>query len=465
MDTATTPDRSFAQIQFGGMQLGDKRLDRRLVESVDQLVRTSEVSLPDKFHDPKGYRGFLRLMADPRVTADRLLQHHAGVVRERLRKRTAPVLIVHDTTELDYSGHHALTGIGPIGNGRGRGFECHNSLAIDPDTREIFGLLSQILHVRPESAAIPKGVAAKRADPHRESRLWQRGVEACGPDPVGAHWVHVCDRGADVFEFLAYMRGNGSHFVVRSTYNRILEVDEEDGGPPLLHDRLRTVPAQACWRVSVPARDKCPAREAKVHVRFATVNLKPPHVQRGEYERKSLRVGAVLVEEIDPPAGAEAIEWVLLTEGALETTADAVRMVDWYKVRWVVEEYHKGQKTGAGIEALQIESVHSLKPAIALLSVVAIVLLNLRILYRDETTREEPAKRWVDPLWIVVLSRWRFQDERELTVGEFTLALARLGGHQNRKSDGAPGWLTLWRGWKKLHIMIEYELSTPRCGQ
>jgi len=32
--------------------------------------------------------------------------------------------------------------------------------------------------------------------------------------------------------------------------------------------------------------------------------------------------------------------------------------------------------------------------------------------------------------------------------------LGRLGGHQNRKSDGPPGWLTLWRGWNDLHLMV-----------
>ena len=59
----------------------------------------------------------------------------------------------------------------------------------------------------------------------------------------------------------------------------------------------------------------------------------------------------------------------------------------------------------------------------------------------------------------------RYGTERELTVREFTLALGRLGGHQNRKGDGLPGWQTLWRGWNQLHAMVSYELSRSTCGK
>ncbi|MBL4883480.1 MAG: IS4 family transposase, partial [Planctomycetaceae bacterium] len=45
---------------------------------------------------------------------------------------------------------------------------------------------------------------------------------------------------------------------------------------------------------------------------------------------------------------------------------------------------------------------------------------------------------------------WRYRKDKDLTIHEFYMALARLGGHQNRKSDHRPGWLILWRGWTKL---------------
>ena len=52
----------------------------------------------------------------------------------------------------------------------------------------------------------------------------------------------------------------------------------------------------------------------------------------------------------------------------------------------------------------------------------------------------------------------RYKKPREeLSVHEFYMAVARLGGHMNRKADGFPGWLTLWRGWERLAAMIGRE--------
>jgi hypothetical protein len=92
---------------------------------------------------------------------------------------------------------------------------------------------------------------------------------------------------------------------------------------------------------------------------------------------------------------------------------------------------------------------------IALLSVVAVSLLQLRDSSRDEQLREQPATAVVSPEEVEVLSGWRYRQRRALTVGEFFLALARLGGHQNRRKDRCPGWLVLWRGWQALQLMVQ----------
>jgi hypothetical protein len=61
----------------------------------------------------------------------------------------------------------------------------------------------------------------------------------------------------------------------------------------------------------------------------------------------------------------------------------------------------------------------------------------------------------VDPIYEETLRNWRYKTPRgEMTIKEYTMALGRLGGHMNRKCDGFPGWLVLWRGWMKLHHMV-----------
>ena len=376
------------------------------------------------------------------------------------------VLLIHDTTDLDFSGHKTLAAdLGQIGNGGGRGFLCHNSLAVDPDTKEVLGLAGQLLHCRPQVG--PKeSVAAKRERADRESRLWLRGIDAIGPSPADRLWIDVADRGADIFEFLQGLRDRRRHFVVRSSYNRALELDDDQAGQPhLLHDYLRGQAGQQTWAVTVGATDRRAARTATVQATACRVRLRPPHVRKGQYRKEVLELWALRVWEAAPPANEEALEWVLLTDQAAAEAAAARRVVGYYECRPLVEEFHKAQKTGAGIERLQLQDAESVGAAIALLSVVAVALVNLRVAARQECSAALPASRYVPRLWVRVLSTWRHREDRDLTVREFTLALGRLGGHLNRKRDGLPGWLTLWRGWERLHTMLEYELSRATCAE
>ena len=108
------------------------------------------------------------------------------------------------------------------------------------------------------------------------------------------------------------------------------------------------------------------------------------------------------------------------------------------------EEYHKAQKTGCQIEDLQFHTAQALQPMIALLSVVAVLLLNLREACRQPDADQRPATELVDPIYEETLRNWRYAKlGREMTIKEYTMALGRLGGHMNRKSDGPPGWIVL----------------------
>ena len=113
-------------------------------------------------------------------------------------------------------------------------------------------------------------------------------------------------------------------------------------------------------------------------------------------------------------------------------------------------------KTGCDIERLQFETEQALQPMIALLSVVTVLLLNLRLACRQPDAETRKASEVIDPAYEEILRAWRYRKPRaEMSIKEFFLALGRLGGHMNRKRDGNPGWLVLWRGWTKLQSMLE----------
>jgi hypothetical protein len=453
-----------AVAEMAQSQLGDQRRTDRLVDAARRISSHPGGTLPHKLADPAAYRATLRLMNHPDVTHQAVLQPHLQATRDRACHTAGTVLFVQDTTELDYSKQRTLDSLGQIGNGGGQGYECHNTLAVDAQTGVLLGLACQQLHQRVRKPA-GEGVAASRARLSRESLLWVQAAQRLGPTPAGCHWVDVCDRGADTFAFLEYEVQHGRHFVIRSTHSRVLEV-ESAGQPHLLHDLLRSLPAQVGWQAEVSANKGQPRRTARLLCAWVAVTLRAPHVRKGKHGRESLPVWALRVWEVAAPAEvSQPLEWLLLSDEPIADGGVARCRVGYYERRPCVEEYHKAQKTGLGIEQLQLQSQAGLQPVIALLSVLAVALVNARSAARDAAQAERCAAEWIDPLSVSVLSVWRYGEDRPLTVREYVLALGRLGGHLNRKGDGLPGWQTLWRGAMKLHAMREYELSRRKSGK
>lgn len=451
----TTLETSFGETHFGGADLGHRLRNRCLVKIADAIHRHPGGTLPKKLHAPEDYKAMDRLMNRPEVTHQAVVLPHCQRTLEQMRQADGPVLVLHDTTELDYSGLHSIADLGSIGGNLGRGYLCHNSLAFDPKQHRVLGLAHQILHAR-QLVGRQEGVAHKRQRQSRESRLWPRAVQAIGPAPADRLWVHVADRGSDTFEHLAQHVQAGSSFVIRSSGRRKVQPGHDGVNKARsLRRYARSLPVQGNKPVVIGARAKQSEQHAAVGIAFAPVLVHPPHVKRGNYEKRPLPLWLVVVRELEPPSGREPLHWILLTNVPVTNEQEAWQRAGWYECRWVIEEYHKAQKTGCAIEDLQFTSAQALQPMIALLSVVAVTLLNLREASRDEATAQRPATEYVDRRYVAVLSAWRYKKQRtDLTVREFYLALARLGGHQNRKRDRPPGWVVLWRGWMALQNML-----------
>jgi hypothetical protein len=458
----------FGREQFASADLGDRRRTRCLIDLANRLARHPQGTLPHKLHDPHALRRCYDLMNHPRVTHAAVLGAHAEHTARRVLAHGGVVLCLHDTSELDFTGHASLHGVlGQIGSGFHRGYLCHNSLAVLPGHGGVLGLLAQHLHVRADAPA-QETPAQRREREDRESLLWLHGAQAVqqalararrrpGPalPPQALRLIDICDRGGDTFEFLDDEDRNGRSFVVRSNQDRrMLPGHAGAAEAVLLHGYLRTLPEHGRRTITVHGRDGRPDRQATVALGWAAVRVLPPHQQRGHFRKGPLRLWALRVWEVGAPAGVEAVEWFLLTAVPVAGPADAWERVDWYCDRWVVEELHKAQKTGCDIEAPQFTTAQALQPMIALLSVVAVALLDLRDRSRQAAGQDGPASAVVPAEQVEVLSGWRYGERRPLTVRAFFLALARLGGHQNRHQDRPPGWLVLWRGWQALQLLV-----------
>jgi hypothetical protein len=455
LEVAPEIAQGFVSTYFGKVDLGHKSRNQCFERVAQQISRHPGGTLPDKLRDPADYAAMDRLMNRPETTHASVLAPHIARTVEKMQACPGVVLILHDTTVLDYSKKKSL-GLNALGNGHGSGYLCHNSLAVDPQNRDVLGLVSQILHQRVKVDK-NEGVKKKRERKTRESRLWSKAVLQSPPAAEGKRFVDVCDRGADLFEFLALEQKLGRLCVVRSAYNRSIVLGHEgEGAKTLLHTHLRTLPAEPEARSrTIDDRVLGKEREVKLRVSYAAVRIQPPHVKKGEYDKIPIKAWGVRVWEETPPAPGTKLEWFLVCLDAVNDAATAWEKCEWYSCRWMVEELHKAKKTGCQIEALQFRTEQALQPMIALLSVTSVMLLNLRQAARRPDAKERKASEVVEPIYEEVLRAHRYRQERgEMTVYEFYLAVARLGGHMNRKADGFPGWLTLWRGWQKLESMV-----------
>ena len=353
---------------------------------------------------------------------------------------------------------------------------------MNPETREVLGLCNQVLHRRAKVRKT-ETTAQKRNRKTRESLLWLKGVE---PLPANQKFVDVCDQGADTFEFLEHEVHSGRRFVIRAAYDRGILIGH---GDPTTSDtsKLRTyaaeLPAAGHWTLRVtskvtkkspkkkgrPKTVKRTARLAELAVSFGAVQVKPPLDKNGIHGNRPLPMWVVRVWEIDPPAGQERLEWFLVTNEPITTFEDAYRLVGWYECRWIIEEYHKGMKTGCRIESPQFTMEESLQPAIALISIVTLTLLSIRDASRRADAKQRKATEIISKDYVDVLSAWRHGETKSnWSIHEFYYALARLGGHQNRKNDHPPGWQVLWEGWKELQAMLcGYDAMKiiERCGK
>jgi hypothetical protein len=440
----------------------------------DQMCLRPGGTLPQKLRNPADLQALYRLMDKDAVTHEAILDSHRQATLQRIKQLEGPVLVLHDTTELEYTTRKSLTGLGQIGNGHQRGYITHNSLAVDPETKDVIGLCNQVLHHRPK---VPKSEtrAQRNKRKSRESLLWIKGTK---PLPADRQIVDVCDRGADTSEFIEHEMNSGRRFLIRCSHDRCILVGHgapEESDSCKLKQYASTLAQAGSWTLQVTSKSEMKSpkgkgkkklvkrikREANMAVAFAPVQINPSKPRK---DSQPMKVWVVRVWEIDPPDGQERLEWILITDEPVECFEAAYRVVGWYECRWIIEEYHKGQKTGCRTEDLQFTSEDRLQPAVALLSVVTLTLLQLRQASRRSDAHTRKATTIIGSSYVAVLSLWRHKTIKpDWTVHDFYYALARLGGHQNRKNDHPPGWQVLWEGWKELMPMvIGYDIANSK---
>jgi hypothetical protein len=448
------PPGSWAQHEFAFAQLGDARRNKRLVKIATNLAAHPGGTLPQAFPDWAELKAAYRFFGQSGVSFERILAPHLERTRQRCRS-PGEYLLIEDTTLLDYTRHPVTEDLGIIGDGAQRGFELHSALAVRIE--------SWTLEQRPEGVVVglfdqqcrcprpaPKGeTRGQRLRRPRKSQSWAAAIKSAGRPPQDSQWVYVADRESDCYEPLQLCQQHGVDFVIRSCQDRRLA--DETGH---LHGVLEQATVLGQSAVEVRARASQGARTAIVELRSRRVDLDGPW-RPGGWQPPLRDVGMVEVREVHVPEGVkQPLHWMLLTSLPCATKAEVQRVVGRYAARWWIEEYHKALKSGAGVEESQLERGYRLESLIAVLAVVAVRLLNAKMLARSRPESFEAATSFGPPM-LAILEKKLGKPKAGWTNRNVIVATARLGGFLARKHDGMPGWQTIWRGWQRLMWMCE----------
>lgn len=442
--------------------LGDQRLDARRDRVVAILEQQPDRGFPDACADDAESEALYRFLRNPRVLPEAVFAPHCDATAVRCAA-LGEVLVLHDTTDMVFTGTAPRRGLTQLSANR-HGFWVHASLAVSADgTRAPVGVLALHSYARDPDRPPRTSHYARFKEPTKESRRWLDGVRHTRTRLGSTLAIHVMDREGDSYEILATLVAQAERFVIRLAYDRRIapigaatHVGEALVQATVVCQREVSLSARRALPPgrNLYARQRHPARTARV----ATLQIA---TQRVEVRRSAnlavatapagLPVHVVWVREVDAPAGVDPIEWRLVTTEPIDTEAQVLRIVDAYRARWLIEEYFKALKTGCAYEQRQLESLQTLRVALALLAPIAWRLLLLRYLAR--MAPDAPATLVLTPRQFRVLcaSKPGAKLPSPATVTELLAAVARLGGHL--RQNGPPGWLVLARGLQKLQDM------------
>ena len=444
-------EQAWGEREFRTVELGDKRLEQRLKRVAADLAARPQAPINQASADWAATKAAYRLFANPKASEQKIFAAHQECTVQRMQGQPI-VLAIQDTSYLNYSHHPQTKGLGPIGDSRSdaQGLIMHSTLVVTPEGLPL-GLLTQKIWARSsynqQSERERKNTAVEQKESYRWISALQETAELA---PANTVVVTLCDREADIYEFLMEAQRLEAQFVLRAAWDRHIEHDDFPRLWPLLAGQAVT----GYLTIELPAREKRQKRQARLALRFTAVTLDPPQRHRVAVSEPlpSLSLYAVHVKEVEPPAEELAIEWMLLTNIPVHTSDEALQRVEWYRRRWLVEEFHKILKSGCRIEACRLQTAQRLIGYVTLCSVIAWRLYWLT--HVNRTTPTAPATTILAPEEVAALqvlsSRALLPTPSPLTTREAVRLIAKLGGFLGRRHDGEPGITVLWRGWQRL---------------
>ncbi|KXA88891.1 transposase, partial [candidate division MSBL1 archaeon SCGC-AAA259B11] len=442
--------------EFQFTDFGDKRLDDRLQRIGVALGGAPSESIPRACGDWASTKATYRFFDNENVTPEEILSSHKEEMKSRL-KWVKKVLVVSDTTYLTFPSHPSKEGLGDIGNSKTdvEGVLVHSTIGVHPETRRMIGVMNQQVLVQDQEQDPTETCDTNGKDEpiqlESEQDKWIRGdKEAIKMLPEETRPIFVHDRGADDFSLFKKLKEEGSGFVIRASQNRCIKTPSGQGN--YLLDWSKNLPEIGQTEIHIQQQGNRKGRDATLSIQTGTCELLPP--EKVPQDTSPCQVNVIRAEEIEKEE--DPLLWVLLTTEPVEDFEDALEVIEHYRKRWVIEDWHRALKTGCRIEERQLEKWERMEVLLSIYSVIAWKVLEIREIARTEG--EIAPEEFLTETQIAVLEG-KSPDLKGKGGKEYAVAIAKVGGYLDRSSDPPPGWIVTWRGFKKVLTWVEgYEI-------
>lgn len=446
---------SWVEEEFSGVDLKDKRLNKRLIQTTELFSANPSQSINRSIEDFNAKKAAYRLFDNDKCSPKRILEPHLKKTTDRISGHKR-VLSLHDTSFLNYDSHVKTTGIGCIGGhskkkdeDSAQGLIFHGAMAVS-ETGVPLGMQSIRIWSRDDNMNWEK-----------ESERWIEGIRAARKSVTGdTEMVFITDREGDQYDLIKEAINLRCELIVRSKHDRKI-----NGKDYYLSWHLANqVPAG-----TVLVNDPKNKRKANVSVSFSKIAFNDPSINRAKHlslpNVNRVELFVVEAKEIDPPEGIEALHWTLLTTLPVRNLEEALLIVDYYRKRWNIESYFKVLKKGCcDVEECRLQDRDRLEKYLTLFSIIAWRLYWMVHVHKNDPKADssivltEIEKR---TLFCHINKTKKINNFPKMTVREVIRSIAKMGGFNGRKGDGNPGMITLWRGWIKLQDKVEmYEIMS-----
>lgn len=451
MTISTINATAWAEQNFRTARLFNRKKVDRLVQIASRLAEGKGNSLAQLFNRWYDTKAMYKLLRESVMKPDIIQDSHRELTYSNIENWDGDVLAIEDASEFDWNGLKPIEGLGPVGVGRenDQGFILHSTLAVGVPNKgfgfSILGLAFQQYYIRPSKRE--KRIKRSFSNDAMETDLWRTVIRKKALPPL-SKVIRVCDRNADIYEVINETKEYGCKHIIRLSHDRVvLETDGEH-----IKSLMQNIEPMGQTTIEKRFKGERQKRTITLNLNWKKVKLRAPTRPGSGLGKLPAMEETIVYVWGNHPTTGEVIEWFLYTDLEVNTLSDATKIACYYAARWIIEDYHKTLKSGLKAEDLQLETAHGLFAAIAIMSVVAIRVLDLREKGRINPDGP-PEESGFDELELKVLSKYL---KRELkTVKCVVLAIGSLGGHLNRRSDGMPGVLTLWLGMSRFLSIME----------